>query len=951
MSETTIDLSTCENEPIHIPGSVQPHGVLFVLRGEGLEICQASANAAAVIGHAPEQLLGKPVTSIMYEVGSGGASHIELAPLLARLSETRPLYLFTMGVRGCAKPFDAIAHRSGEFVVLELEPAHVARSMTIPDLYGLVQNAIVRLRETAERSLQQLYEACVDEVRAMSGFDRVMLYRFDADWNGEVVAERRREDLEPFLGLHYPASDIPPQARRLYTKNWLRFIPDRDYVPAPLTPANNPVTGGPLDMSYCVLRSVSPVHIQYLRNMGVGASMSVSILRDGKLWGLIACHHYSPRHVPYDVRTACELLAQLMSPHLAEAEDRDLTAYAARLDEVRRTLVTNLEHSEDLAKALILGTPTLLDFIDAGGAAVIVGDEVTRVGHTPSEEAIRAIAATAHGADDDGLGEVASRNMGCVVFGTADELFATDDLSKLSGSGLNSSVAAGVLAVKLSRHVVTQLLWFRPEQVREVNWAGDPAKSVVKGDAGAPDRLSPRGSFALWKQTVRGRSAPWADAELLAARLLRRDVVALMVRRAEEIAAANVNLKLASSEREKLLESERAARSAAEQLNRVKDEFVATLSHELRTPLNAILGWAQLMARDARLPSDLTDGMSVIERNARVQSQMIEDLLEMSRIITGKLRLDLQDTHLPSVVLAAIETVGIAGGAKGVRIEHMIDPLHGVQTTGDPGRLQQIVWNLLSNAVKFTPKGGKVQVVLERVESHVELSVADTGAGIDPAFLPHVFDRFRQADASAARRHGGLGLGLSIVRSLVELHGGTVRAHSEGLGHGATFVVSLPVRVVNGGSGAEQPRVHPRGSADRRVPDCESLALDGVRVLVVDDEPDARALVKRLLDECRCLVTTTASAAEAMALLRSQPFDVLVSDIGMPGEDGYSLIRQLRASETESAKPKLPALALTAYARTEDRRRALLAGFQNHVSKPVEASELLTIVASLAGRI
>jgi CheY-like chemotaxis protein len=354
-----------------------------------------------------------------------------------------------------------------------------------------------------------------------------------------------------------------------------------------------------------------------------------------------------------------------------------------------------------------------------------------------------------------------------------------------------------------------------------------------------------------------------------------------------------------------------------------------------------------VLSRTGNLSPEVAEGVEVIERNARSQAQMIEDLLDVSRVISGKIRLDLQDTHLPSIIDLAVETVRLTATTKGVRIEKLIDPLVGVQTTGDPGRLQQIVWNLLTNAVKFTPRGGKVQVVLERVDSHVELSVSDTGQGISPDFLPHVFDRFRQADSSMSRRHGGLGLGLSIVRNLVELHGGNVRAHSPGEGQGATFVISLPMRVVHRPEG--ETHTHPR--AQSRPVDCEALNLKGVHVLVIDDEPDARQLVARILEECECVVQCAVSIEDALNALDREPFDLLISDIGMPGGDGFELIRRWRELEAKLGRHKTPAVALTAYARAEDRRRVILAGFQAHIAKPVESGELLALVASLSGRV
>ena len=403
------------------------------------------------------------------------------------------------------------------------------------------------------------------------------------------------------------------------------------------------------------------------------------------------------------------------------------------------------------------------------------------------------------------------------------------------------------------------------------------------------------------------------------------------------------------SQRESLLESERAARADLERASKIKDEFLATLSHEIRTPLNAILGWSQIM-RKSTSPEDLAEGFNIIERNARAQSQIVEDLLDMSRIISGKVRLDVQRLNLSAIVEAAVDTARPTADAKGVRLLSVIDPLHGAAISGDANRLQQVMWNLLSNAVKFTPKNGRVQVLLERVNSHLEISVIDTGEGIKPEFLPFVFDRFRQADASASRRHGGLGLGLAIVKQLIELHGGSVRVKSAGLGHGATFIVALPLTVVHPGAEPETERRHPRATSKLTgLPD-HCVDIEGVRVLVVDDEPDARALVKRLLEDCHAVVTVAATAAAALECIQGNKFDILVSDVGMPGDDGYALIKRVRALGTDRGGD-IPAIALTAYARAEDRVKAIAAGFQMHVTKPVEPVELVTMVASAAGRI
>jgi PAS domain S-box-containing protein len=399
--------------------------------------------------------------------------------------------------------------------------------------------------------------------------------------------------------------------------------------------------------------------------------------------------------------------------------------------------------------------------------------------------------------------------------------------------------------------------------------------------------------------------------------------------------------KQADNQRAAAFERERQAREEAEKANRAKEEFLAVISHELRTPLTPILTWSRLL-RSGKLDQPATErAIEAIERAARAQAQLIEDLLDVSRITSGKLRLDVRPIELQPVVEAAIESVRPGAEAKGMQLELVLDRNAGV-VSGDPERLQQVVWNLLSNAIKFTPRGGRIQVCLQRVDSHVEIAVSDTGQGIDPEFLPHVFERFRQADSSSTRTHGGLGLGLAIVRHLVELHGGRVRAQSPGEGQGATFVVELPLAILH------QPlapdRIHPR--AGEGVPFDGKPNLRGVRILVVDDEPDTLDTLRAVLEQAGAEVRSAGSARDALVTLDQWRADVLVCDIGMPQEDGYSLIRKVRALAPERGG-YMPAVALTAYARVEDRLKVLSSGFQMHVPKPVEPAELVAIMATM----
>jgi signal transduction histidine kinase/CHASE3 domain sensor protein/ActR/RegA family two-component response regulator len=447
------------------------------------------------------------------------------------------------------------------------------------------------------------------------------------------------------------------------------------------------------------------------------------------------------------------------------------------------------------------------------------------------------------------------------------------------------------------------------------------------------------GRFHAFRPTVKGTPKWW-------------DVIVTPIRDAEEVDAAPATVqklvtvsrditlqKHAEQERAQLLASERAARSEAERAARLKDDFVSTLSHELRTPLNAILGWIGVL-KQQQSPDTLAKAIDVIDRNSRRQSQMVDDLLDVSRIMSGKLRLDVQGVDVASVIDEAVASAQPAADAKGVRLVKVLGSAAVIQ--GDPGRLQQIVWNLVTNAIKFTPRGGLVQVTLRKVDSHVQVQVSDSGQGITADDLPHVFQRFRQGDASATRRHGGLGLGLAIVKNLVEMHGGSVEAASDGDGLGSVFSVRLPLAHV--GARPEQ-----LAETLDLVPEKLNSLLDGLEVLVLDDEPDARDVVQRLLEDAGARAKIAASAGEAIQLLE-QGFvpDIILSDIGMPDQDGYDFMQQVRRMDSDVAE--VPAAALTALARLEDRKRALMAGYQTHLAKPVDPAELVAMVASLTGR-
>ena len=746
MPQIRFDLSNCETEPIHMPGAIQPHGLLLVCRETDLTVVQVAVNVVEILGKYPLAVLGKPAGDLF---DARSAAALASAARIASLRTVNPLRVITADGRA----FEAVLHRppnSVGLLVIELEAASQELNKGGPSFDPRLRSAMVRLQGATDLSL--LTRIAADEVRSLTGFDRVMVYRFDSQWNGSVVAESKISGIDSFLGLQYPASDIPAQARKLYELNWLRLIADARYTPAPMVALTS---GPPLDMSCAVLRSVSPIHLEYLANMGVRASMSISLMRHGQLAGLIACHHYSgPLIVPFIIRETCEYLGQGLSWHAntlrAAATANDRRQVQEQEAEIIRSVADKTEMLDGL------GTQALVVFANANGAAVILGEGTRCVGLAPEPDQIAAIVQFLAGASGN----------------TADDVFATDKLAEhLPAAAGWTSTAAGLLAVAISRELGEYLLWFRPASERVINWAGNPDHQKLTTSEGHPDRLSPRGSFAVWRETVRGRSLPWQPWEVEGASSLRRLLLGGVRRRALELRGIN----------QRLIAADHA-----------KDDFIANVSHELRTPLNAISGWVKLL-RDGGLSKEKTShAIDVIARNVETQSQLIEDLLDISRMTSGKLTLNVQSIDLPEIIEGVIQSTSLAAEARGIRLSSALDhPASPV--LGDGLRLRQVVSNLLNNALKFTPKGGTVRVALRRHPSGVELSVQDSGQGISAGFLPHVFDVFRQEDQGVNRRSQGLGLGLAIVRRIVELHGGTILAQSDGAGLGSVFSVQLPL--------------------------------------------------------------------------------------------------------------------------------------------------------------
>jgi len=510
------------------------------------------------------------------------------------------------------------------------------------------------------------------------------------------------------------------------------------------------------------------------------------------------------------------------------------------------------------------------------------------------------------------------------------------------------------IAVRALQHLVTERRPLRLNDSDELLRLKGKTSELVHSFLGAPILSGSRVSGWVYLiNKINAEDFTEAD-ERLAATLATQVAVAYdnaMLYSAAQRHASELQLEIAErqqaeEERAHLLVREQAARAEAEQANRTKDEFLATLSHELRTPLSAILGWSHLVRSGKLDESQMSRALETIERNARSQSQLIDDLLDVSRIITGKLQIEVRPVDLNAVIEAAIDAVRPTFEAKTIQFESAIEAEAGF-VAGDPNRLQQIFWNLFSNAVKFTPEQGKVRVEATRTPTGIRISVSDSGVGITPEFLPYIFDRFRQADGSTTRVHGGLGLGLSIVKHLVQLHQGNVEVQSEGKNRGACFTITLPLTSTASAIAPENAAKTEPGS--NGLPASYAKALTGLRILVVDDEVDSRDLVSAILTRCGSVVNCCESTAEALKAIRDWKPDLLVSDIGMPNEDGYALIEKVRNMKSKRAR-QTPAVALTAYVTNEDRERALAAGFQLHVSKPIEPANLVMLIAEAIGR-
>lgn len=720
-----VDLTNCAKEQIHIPNSIQPHGALIIIDKDSFTIIQTSKNTKTILGYKDTDLIKSPLKKIL------GKSDIKQ---IKACLEQDFFAINPIRIKIKKKTLNLIVHKNQNYIFLEFEPIDKKYKNDFMTFYNLTQKVVDEIQASA--NLQELSEVIVKNIRQLSNFDRVMVYRFDEDGSGNVIAEDKEDHLESFLGLRYPATDVPKAARKLYQLNYIRLIPDIDYQIVELP--KNPETNEPFDLSYSTLRSVSPLHIEYLKNMGVQASMSISLLNKQKLWGLIACHHYQPRYLPYEVRSACEFLGKVMSLNLMAKEEQEKANYKIQIKDILAQLFVNLSQSTSIVDSLSKNMDLLQSMVNAQGLALCFDNEIKLSGITPNEEQINQLSAWI------------KENQNKDLF-TTDRLYETYSKAKEF-----QSTASGIIILYLSRVENSYIIWFRPEVTQTVNWAGNPHKDVKVEEDGTLT-LSPRKSFELWQQTVTGQSLPWLKCEIKQVMELRNLLVDIIFKKSNELVELNTEL---------------------QQTNEELDSFAYIASHDLKEPLRGIYNYAYLLLEDYEqsLDEDGSRKLNTLMSLTKRMEKLIDALLHYSRL--GNRELIMQDVDIEEVIFKDIKLILEASQQEKIdlRIPHKI-PIF----KADKTLIEEVFMNLIVNGLKYNDQPEKwieIGCIHDQSKSTQPIYyVRDNGIGIEEECQEIIFTIFKRLHGQKAYG-GGTGAGLTIVKKIIERHGGTIWVES-----------------------------------------------------------------------------------------------------------------------------------------------------------------------------
>lgn len=746
-------LLALKRPPIHHLTQVQSYGVMLVVNPADLSILQASTNTSTEFDLDARDVVGKTLEDIFdpFQIGQ-----IKEALTSDNIDAINPVKTWVKREGDDYGVFDAVFHYSEDgFLVLELEPAVTAENIPFLSFYHLARASVSQLDSTAD--LRAFCQVIVKEVRKVTGFDRVMLYRFDDDDHGEVMAEEKRDEMTPFLGLHFPESDIPQTARQMFISNWIRVIPDASASPVRLYPENNPATGQPTDLTLSILRSPYPCHLEYLHNMGVGASMTISLMKDNRLWGIIACHHNTPKHVPYELRKACEFLGKVIFSEISTREEVADHAYKIQLNAGLSSLVETMTEADYFVDGLLNADPSLMSLTGAAGAAIYFGGQWNTVGRTPAESEL------------DRLANWLTKEMD-------DEVFYTDSLPMTYTDAQSfKAVGSGLLAIAISKK--SYVMWFRPEVIQTVNWGGDPNNAYALEEVTDGLKLSPRQSFSLWKETVQLTSLPWKTVEIQAALRLRKAIVNIVLKQAEELALLAQDLCRSNAELKK---------------------FAYVASHDLQEPLNQVSNFVQLleMRYGNRLDQDAKEFITFAVEGVGQMQTLIDDVLLYSKVdIQG---IDCTLTEVADPLTRAIRNVQGRIQESGATLTHDDMPT----LFADSTQLMQLFQNLIGNAIKFRRLDVPlhVHIGVERQEEDWLFTVEDNGIGIDLQFAERIFIIFQRLHTRD--EYPGSGMGLAICKKIVDCHRGRIWIESE-VGAGTRFKFTLP--------GGGHDRTHVKG--------------------------------------------------------------------------------------------------------------------------------------------
>lgn len=744
-------LAECEQLQIHTPGAIQPFGILLTVEPNGMLIQNVSENCETYWGISAKELIGMSFNQLMLAHDMSSLATYLVQP---NLTEQTSFFIDLPSDHGQTRThWELSAHSHCGVLFLELEPTPKSDDQAEADTFSRKIRNVVQALQQAD-SLQSLCDGAVREVKKMTGFSRVMLYRFDPDWHGKVIAEACAGNIASYLGHHFPASDIPAQARAIFLQNWLRMIPDVSYQPCQIYPGKHPVTQLPLDLGKATLRSVSPIHLEYLRNMDVQASLTISLIDEGKLWGLIACHHDEPILVDTEDRIGAQLIGRIVSSQIRVKESLQDLDYKAELKRTQTTLLSFMQQEDDMVQGMVRHSPTILDMAAVHGAAIGIAADGgwTLLGNTPSVEQIEDLVTW--------LSEVHGD----------ESLFHTDSLSRCFPPAAEyKSIASGLLAITIPKTKRNYVLWFRAEAVTSIVWAGSPEKSFTRTPGQL--RLHPRESFESWKELVTGQALPLKKVEINAVEDFRNGIIALDL--------------------ERQFKKEQAARAVAEQLSREKEEMVMMVSHDLRTPLSVLqMNFEMLEQLNVNMEPALK---SLVERGGRamtIMEKLITDILDIGKREARANNLQLSNEDAWLLITDIIDLSLPLAKVKGIELK-AAQQLSQCLVQCERNRIFQVLSNLVSNAIKFTPPGGSVTLSAKQAGHEIIFRVSDTGQGIPPENLEKLFDRFWQAKQSSAL---GIGIGLSIARDIVKKHSGKIWVESE-LGVGTTFRFSLPKAV------------------------------------------------------------------------------------------------------------------------------------------------------------